>query len=288
MSHDQGKTWTITGHVLTSPWSTTRGDTDAFGQQRYNYSDGDPRLFVDQASGYFYVYYGSRVIPKRGAGGSNVGLSHVARAPMSGKMAPGTWHKWFGGAWSQPGIGGRESNLVPVTPDAPLGYTPVDRDYKPTAPGNVEEQVAADTLPVKSDLFIMNITWDAHLGTYIGAPEVVNGTAPQHYYMTDNLATQKWRLIGDSGSQVSGSWYRWFLDNGNRTDSMVVGRTMRSYCSIACSTSDGGVQRAHDRRQPVPSQYGAHLTGDADREQRRLGARAGGRWHSHHSPALAL
>ncbi|MGK7482579.1 hypothetical protein ACSRAH_23480, partial [Salmonella enterica] len=70
---------------------------------------------------------------------------------------------------------------------------------KPTAPGNVEEQVAADTLPVKSDLFIMNITWDAHLGTYIGAPEVVNGTAPQHYYMTDNLATQKWRLIGDSG-----------------------------------------------------------------------------------------
>ncbi|GAE81409.1 hypothetical protein JCM18920_3180 [Cutibacterium acnes JCM 18920] len=63
----------------------------------------------------------------------------------------------------------------------------MDRDYKPTAPGNVEEQVAADTLPVKSDLFIMNITWDAHLGTYIGAPEVVNGTAPQHYYMTDNL-----------------------------------------------------------------------------------------------------
>ena len=55
MSHDQGKTWTITGHVLTSPWSTTRGDTDAFGQQRYNYSDGDPRLFVDQASGYFYA-----------------------------------------------------------------------------------------------------------------------------------------------------------------------------------------------------------------------------------------
>ena len=80
----------------------------------------------------------------------------------------------------------------------------------------------------------MNITWDAHLGTYIGAPEVVNGTAPQRYYMTDNLATQKWRLIGDSGT-----WYRWFLDNGNRTDSMVVGRTMRSYCSIACSTSDG-------------------------------------------------
>ncbi|MES9392389.1 hypothetical protein ABEQ49_02485 [Cutibacterium acnes] len=114
--------------MLTSPWSTTRGDTDAFGQQTYNYGDGDPRLFVDQASGYFYVYYGSRVIPKKGAGGPNGGLSHVARAPMSGKMAPGTWHKWFGGAWSQPGIGGRESNLVPVTPDAPLGYTPVDRD----------------------------------------------------------------------------------------------------------------------------------------------------------------
>ncbi|MFD0351068.1 RICIN domain-containing protein [Kitasatospora aburaviensis] len=85
----------------------------------------------------------------------------------------------------------------------------------------------------------MNIAYDAHLGKYIGEPEVVSGTAPQRFYVTDDLATQKWTLAGDSGSYTSGSWYRWFLDNVNHTDSTIVGRTFRSYCSIACASSAG-------------------------------------------------
>lgn len=239
VSTNQGKVWTIKGHVITSPYSTKRGDTTAFPNQTYNYGDGDQRLFVDTASGYFYVYYGSRVIPKAGAGGGNGGLAHVARAPLSGKMATGSWSKWYNGGWTQPGVGGLESNMVPVTASNQNGYTPTADDYDPANTGNADQQIAAGQLPAKSDLFIMNITYNAYLGLYLGEPEVVSGVQTQRFYVTDNLATQKWYLIGDSGNYKSGSWYRWFLDPVNKTSSTIVGRSFRSYCSIACATSDG-------------------------------------------------
>ncbi|GAA0925576.1 hypothetical protein GCM10009554_05190 [Kribbella koreensis] len=239
VSTNQGKVWTIKGHAITSPYSIKRGDNTAFPHETYDYGDGDQRLFVDTASGYFYVYYGSRIIPKAGEGGSNGGLAHVARAPLSGKMATGSWSKWYDGAWSQPGVGGLESNMVPVTAANQNGYTPTADDYSPANTGNVDEQVAAGQLPAKSDLFIMNITYNAYLGLYLGEPEVVSGVQTQRFYVTDNLATQKWYLIGDSGSYKSGSWYRWFLDPVNKTSSTIIGRSFRSYCSIACAGSDG-------------------------------------------------
>jgi hypothetical protein len=237
VSTNQGKVWTITGHALTSPYSTARNNS-AFPNQTWDYGDGDPRLFADTASGYFYVYYGSRINPKDNAGGSSDGLAHVARAPMSSKMATGSWQKWYDGGWSQPGVGGLESNMVPTGTNA-NGYTPVSQDYNPANTGNVDQQIAAGTLPPKSDLFVMNITYDAYLGLYIGEPEAVSGTPAQKYYVTDDLSTQKWTLIGDSGAYTSGSWYRWFVDGANKTSSTIVGKTFRSYCSIACHASDG-------------------------------------------------
>ncbi|GAA1969972.1 RICIN domain-containing protein [Catenulispora subtropica] len=242
VSHDQGKTWSIQGHAITSPYSTTRNDTTAFPNQTYYYGDGDQRLFVDYASGYFYVYYGSRVVPKGGVGGSTGGLAHVARAPLSGKMAAGTWQKWYNGTWTQPGIGGLESNMEPTDSTNPTGYTLPANDYNPANTGTVDQQVAAGKLPSKSPLFIMNITYDAYLGLYIGEPETVGqtGSEPQQYYVTDDLSTQKWYFIGDSGSYVSGSWYRWFLDGANKTNPMIVGKTFRSYCSISCANNQGG------------------------------------------------
>ncbi|MCX4751590.1 RICIN domain-containing protein [Kitasatospora sp. NBC_01287] len=238
-STNQGRTWTIEGHAITSPYSTTRNDNSAFPNQTYDYGDGDPRLYVDTASGYFYVYYGSRIVPKAGTGGSTGGLAHVARAPISGKMATGSWSKWYDGTWSQPGVGGLESNMVPATAAAPSGWTPVAGDYSPATTGSVDQQVAAGELPSKSSLFIMNIAYDAYLGLYIGEPEVVSGTAPQQFYVTDDLSSQKWYLAGDSGGYTSGSWYRWFVDSVNRTGSTIIGKSFRSYCAIACASSDG-------------------------------------------------
>ncbi|MFC7307204.1 RICIN domain-containing protein [Streptomyces monticola] len=244
VSKDQGKTWAIKDHVLTSPYSTKRGDNEAFPHQTYHYGNGDARLFVDTASGYFYVYYNSRVIPKGGqpGGWTDGSRAHVARAPMSAKMAPGSWKKWYDGKWSQPGVGGLESNMEPVGDGNTTGYTAVEHDYDPANPGTIKEQQDAGELPAKSDLLTMNIAYNAHLGLYIGQPEAIvqDSKEPQRFYATDDLATQKWKLIGDSGSYKTGSWYRWMLDSVNKTGSTVVGKKFRSYCSFQCSNGADG------------------------------------------------
>ncbi|MGW4276935.1 RICIN domain-containing protein, partial [Streptomyces seoulensis] len=240
VSTDQGRTWSIKGHALTSPYSTERGDTAAFPQQTYYYGDGDQRLFVDAASGYFYVYYGSRVVEK--GSGWKAFQEHVARAPISAKMAPGSWQKWYDGAWSQPGVGGKESNMVPAGSAGSTGYTPVSGEYDPANTGTVSQQIAAGKMPATSPLFVMDIAYDAYLGLYIGEPQAVDqsGNAPQQLYATDDLATQKWFPIGDTGTYRTASWYRWFLDGANKTNSAILGRSFRSYCSFGCSNGASG------------------------------------------------
>ncbi|MEE4545129.1 RICIN domain-containing protein [Streptomyces sp. V4-01] len=239
LSTDQGRTWTIRSHAITSPYSTKRGDTTAFPQQTYSYGDGDQRLFADPASGYFYVFYGARLVDKGGSW--RAFYEHAARAPMSGKMAAGSWQKWYDGSWSQPGVGGKESTMMPVTAAAPTGYTPAASEYNPANTGTVDQQIAAGKTPPTSPLFVMDITYDAYLGLYIGEPQAVDqsGSAPQQFYATDNLATQKWTLIGDTGSYTDASWYRAFLDSATRTGSTIVGRSFRSYCSYGCSNGAG-------------------------------------------------
>ncbi|MDH6709474.1 hypothetical protein P3T27_006222 [Kitasatospora sp. MAA19] len=255
VSSDQGRTWTIRNHVLTSPYSTTRGDTTAFPNETYSYGDGDPRLFADTASGYFYVYYGSRILDKKGSW--TAFYEHVARAPISAKMAPDSWQKWYDGAWSQPGTGGRESNIVPVDSSNSTGYTPVSAEYDPANTGTASQQIAAGKMPPTSPLFVMDITYDAHLGLYIGEPQAVNqdGSSPQHLYATDNLATQKWYPIGDTGGYHTASWYRWFVDSANRTSSTIVGRNFRSYCAFGCSAGASGeyVDITLDSSAPAPA-----------------------------------
>ncbi len=240
VSRDQGRTWTIKDHVITSPYSTKRGDTAAFPQQTYHYGTGDPRLFVDTASGYFYAFYGSRIVNKGGGWAAFYG--HVARAPISGKMAPGSWRKWYDGAWTQPGVGGRESTMVPVGAGSATGYVPKEKEYDPANAGSVSQQVAAGLTPATSPLFVMDITYNAHLGLYIGEPQAVDqsGDAPQEIYATTDLTTQKWFRLGDTGSYRTASWYRWFLDAGNRTGSGIVGRDFRAYCSFGCSGGASG------------------------------------------------
>ncbi|WP_254878599.1 RICIN domain-containing protein [Streptomyces sp. NA04227] len=237
VSKDKGKTWDIKDHVLTSPYSTKRDDSAAFPEKTYHYGDGDPRLYVDTASGYFYVYYGSRIVDKGKGGSWKAFHAHVARAPISEKMAPDSWQKWYDGKWSEPGKGGKESNMVPVGADSSTGYTPVDKEYDPANTGTVTEQVEAGKTPPTSPLFVMDITYNAHLGLYIGEPQAVDqsGKAPQQFYATDDLSKQQWKLIGDTGSYTNASWYRWFLDSKNKTSSAIVGKDFRSYCSFGCS-----------------------------------------------------
>ncbi|WP_084713277.1 discoidin domain-containing protein [Streptacidiphilus rugosus] len=259
VSTDQGRTWTIKGHVVTSPFSTRRGDTAQFPGATYYYGDGDQRLFVDNAGGYFYAFYATRVLDK--SGGGTVWLQHVARAPISGKMASGSWQKWYDGAWSQPGVGGKESDIIPADGGG-SGYVSPAGDYAPGNAGTVATQVAAGTMPDNSQLAVMNVAWDAYLGKYIGTPQnniaQATGTlTPLHFYATDSLATQKWTDMGLVTGDPNGAWYRWMLDPANRTSSTVVGRTFRSYCAYYCSTdtaeySDITIDPASSANLPAP------------------------------------
>ncbi|WP_079198406.1 RICIN domain-containing protein [Streptomyces sp. CB03911] len=241
VSKDHGATWTIQEHALTSPYSTTRGDTAAFPNQTYYYGDGDQRLFVDYASGYFYVFHATRVLNKPGTTGGAIWEQHVARAPISGKMAASSWKKWYNGAWTQPGVGGAESDIIPADGGG-LGYIPSGDDYKPATTEGTTEQVKAGTLPDNSQLAVMNIAWNAYLGKYIGTPQnnVAQNTnvgTPLHFYSTDDLATQKWTDMGLVAGTENGSWYRWLVDSGNKTDNTVLGKTFRSYCTFVCGSS---------------------------------------------------
>jgi ricin-type beta-trefoil lectin protein len=257
VSSDQGKTWTIKAPVITSPYSTKRGDTTAFPNQTYSYGDGDQRLLVDTASGYFYAFYGSRLVDK--AGGWKAFYEHVARAPIADKMAPGSWRKWYDGSWSQAGVGGKESNMVPATSATSTGYTPASAEYSPANIGSVGDQIAAGRTPPTSPLFVMDVTYNAYLGLYIGEPQAVDqsGNAPQQFYATDDLSTQKWYLVGDTGSYTNASWYRWFLDSANRTSSAIVGRSFRSYCSFACAAGASGTYAniTIDSAKPAPALF---------------------------------
>jgi len=241
VSKDQGKVWTIEGHAITSPFSTTRDDTTAFPGSTYYYGDGDPRLFVDNASGYFYVFYATRVLDK--STDTPVWLQHVARAPLADKMAGGSWEKWYDGSWQSPGIGGKESDILP-SDGVGQGYVDPSGDYSPSNTGTVESQVAAGTMPDNSQLAVLNVTYDAYLGEYIGTAQNTiaqnTGTnAPLHFYETKDLATQKWTDMGLVTGEQNAAWYRWFLDTGNLTSENVVGKTFRSYCEYNCSTYDG-------------------------------------------------
>lgn len=239
VSTDQGNSWNITAHAITSPFSTTRGNTVAFPNQTYYYGDGDPRLLVDYKTGYFYAFYGSRVVNK--SGGWRAFGAHVARAPISGKMASGTWQKWYNGTWAEAGLGGKESTMMPVDTTYPNGYVPTNKEYNPANTGTADQQITAGLLHPTSPLFVMDVAYNAYLGLYIGQPQAVDqsGNSPQYFYATDNLATQKWYLIGNSGSIHTSSWYRWLLDGANATNSMIVGKAFRAYCSISCGTWGG-------------------------------------------------
>lgn len=245
VSTDQGSTWTIKDQVITSPYSTARGNTAAFPNQTYYYGDGDQRLMVDTASGYFYVFYGSRVIDKSGGWAAAGFGEHVARAPIYQKMAKGSWQKYLNGAWQSPGIGGAESNITSVSPAAPAGYVPAASDYNPQNTGTIAQQVAAGKLPQNgSDLFVMNVSYDAYLGLYIGTPQTDLGDGanrPLHFYATADLATQKWTDIGSTANYTQQSWYRWMVDAATATTGTIVGKTFRSYCYFACSSASGSV-----------------------------------------------
>ena len=103
-STDQGRHWTYLGDCLSSPNDDMKGPEYWKGDV-LDAGCGDPHLFVDTKSGYFYLYYVNKYFLKSRS--SNEHKMKVARCKISHMMAPGKWTKFYNGAWTEPGMGGK-------------------------------------------------------------------------------------------------------------------------------------------------------------------------------------
>lgn len=111
-SDDKGKSWQIQNEIVTPAYEPT----DYFRPEDYpgttiGFGNSGVRFYVDYSTGYFYIFYNFAVRLKNSQFTRVAQWDALARAPISGKMARGTWNKYYDGGWSQPGIGGLEGSI---------------------------------------------------------------------------------------------------------------------------------------------------------------------------------
>jgi hypothetical protein len=249
VSSDHGKTWTQKQPIAASPYGAANSK-DPY----YYYGEGDPRLVVDTGSGYFYLFYNSRVMTPAGKGFSGHEWEHVSRARIRDKMAPESWEKFDNGSWNRsPGIdwtcdpAGPTPCKVGTTATAFASSIGADNDptitqtYVPSTAKNPAKDLTGYT---DSTLHTASVAWDVYLGKYIAFAEDRNlslksgdkndAINTMSFYVSDNLATEIWTYAG-SVPYTSGSWYRWFVDAGSLDSSKTIGQTFLAYCSVDCS-----------------------------------------------------
>ncbi|MCY9873758.1 hypothetical protein [Vibrio barjaei] len=280
-STDKGRHWRITKTIATSQFGMRdyrqlpadqphNYDPHA---QTYDYGGGDPRLFVDYSTGYFYVFYTSRVQNTQNgyatSGFSSFMQEHVMRAPISKKMAPSSWAKYYRGQWLKMDDGADlslgntkpDSNIVP-TELSTTGYYPVE--YSPNNSGNAVTMRTNRQL-VNSPLRVMNVSWNAYLNKYIGTPEHSSGaqngqTAPLSIYATDNLSSQKWTLLATSQGYISRSWYRFMMDTKYPAiNDFITGKEFTSNCYYSCSNKAVSESLPITLNDPTNSVHGHYL-----------------------------
>ncbi|MGA2621722.1 MAG: hypothetical protein ABSF26_29320 [Thermoguttaceae bacterium] len=115
-STDLGLTWKYEGPIIASnepdkphtPGSSPKG-ASRFSAEAFDGGDGDHLLYVDERSGYFYIFTDHYTWPKEKQSDARFLRHCVARCLIADKMAPGKWRKFYQGAWNEPGIGGKAS-----------------------------------------------------------------------------------------------------------------------------------------------------------------------------------
>ena len=111
-STDKGKTWKYEGPIITRddpnlPLPNGRENSGLY----WDGGEGDFIIYVDNQGGYIYLYTNSYTWPKPGVKAPYFFRHHVARCKISDKMAPGKWQKFYNGTWTQPGLGGKASDV---------------------------------------------------------------------------------------------------------------------------------------------------------------------------------
>lgn len=100
-SADNGNTWTYLGRILS-----------AYTDRQPHNIQGAPYVIKD---GFFHVHY-TDVVGDQGELGIAVAraqVSEVVAAARNGHLGQDLWHKYYNGAFTEPGLGGRATKLAP-------------------------------------------------------------------------------------------------------------------------------------------------------------------------------
>ncbi|WP_379025908.1 hypothetical protein [Parapedobacter deserti] len=106
-SFDKGKTWSYYGDIITQ----NKQDPPP-ANKTYN-GAGDISFFIAD-DGYAYIYYKTGFYDNTSLVRDIQNIS-VARSPLSAKFEPGSWTKFYNGAFQEPGINGREDYIFTET-----------------------------------------------------------------------------------------------------------------------------------------------------------------------------
>jgi hypothetical protein len=88
-----------------------KGDWLRFSGSYFEAGPADFDFYADDRGGYFYIFSCNSYAPKNGRMNNFLWFNEVARCPITDRMAPGKWQKFCGGAWAEPGLGGRSSKV---------------------------------------------------------------------------------------------------------------------------------------------------------------------------------
>jgi hypothetical protein len=109
-STDKGLSWKMEGDIITD---CMPGNDDwlSYSGSFFQAGPADCDLFADSAGGYFYIFSCNAYAPKNGAMNNYLWFNEVARCAIRDTMAPGKWHKFCNGTWTEPGLGGKSSRV---------------------------------------------------------------------------------------------------------------------------------------------------------------------------------
>lgn len=130
-SPDNGVTWKLIGQVATTPWNDANENATkaVYPGKTWSYGVAGCRLFIDNINGYFYCLYNTHINWSPGYG-NVLTYFHLARSPISAKMAEGSWNVWNNGEWTKPALKG-----VPGWIGSPMGAgnpNTLSVNYKPS------------------------------------------------------------------------------------------------------------------------------------------------------------
>ncbi|HLF72593.1 MAG TPA: hypothetical protein VI759_10635 [Dehalococcoidia bacterium] len=195
VSYDAGLTWEDRGFVIDSPYPVDCDYTNGYVAG----GNGDFDVILDTAGQYFYFLFSNYAGPIDQQG------VNIARSPFASRGQPGSVTKYFGWAWSEPGIGGQATAIFPSSTGWKGPY--IEAYWGPS------------------------VHWNTYLNRYVA---LLNHTAGENYvqegiYITFSEDLLNWtapvKLIDGGG------WYAEALGLEAGDTDTIAGQSLRIYVS---------------------------------------------------------